>query len=457
MYRLKILADGVGITDFNDGSKVKALVQSNADIVSSISMDFKEAIYNAIPIALYESLGFTQLPATNATGYLRPYRKPQMIIRYVGSGSSAKITITNSLISAACVGAPGDAFSFDFTTYPKTGTMYAAINALSGWSCTLIADVDCTSLYKWTAKEVIGEYDYTRTLGFDCMLATDIAIPVATGYSVTLNEVEFITTADGTILAGTSGVACPAQCTVAGTAGNIEAGAIDTEMGQGTINSSIDASIVGVTNDTAFSGGANQETANARRLRFNDTISALNAGTKQGIINALRTISGVKNVGMRTSYPFRGTNTIILDDGTQTISAALLASAEKILYGDPDDLVNYPGKNAEGIGYVFVAPTIVSVSIGITATRLSNIPVDLTTIQTDIVTAVEQYINTLQLGRDVLLSEVFRVAKNSNNAIYDMAIVSPSANISINQNEFARTGSGTGGTVTVTVTISGTE
>jgi uncharacterized phage protein gp47/JayE len=119
--------------------------------------------------------------------------------------------------------------------------------------------------------------------------------------------------------------------------------------------------------------------------------------------------------------------------------------------------VNYPGKNAEGIGYVFVAPTIVSVSIGITATRLSNIPVDLTTIQTDIITAVEQYINTLQLGRDVLLSEVFRVAKNSNNAIYDMAIVSPSENISINQNEFARTGSGTGGTVTVTVTISGTE
>ena len=156
---------------------------------------------------------------------------------------------------------------------------------------------------------------------------------------------------------------------------------------------------------------------------------------------------------MRTAYPFKGTNTIIVDDGSGTISASLLASVEKVLYGDPDDLINYPGKNAEGIGYSIEAPLIIPVDVGITITRLPTVNVDLTEIETDVQTAIEQYINTLPLGANVLTSAIINAARNSNAAVYDAIVTAPVSNVAINDNEFAKTGSGTGASVTVTVTV----
>jgi uncharacterized phage protein gp47/JayE len=263
---------------------------------------------------------------------------------------------------------------------------------------------------------------------------------------------QIITTAEGTISAGESGVAIAAQNTTTGLSGNISANAIDTENGKGYINSVV-SGIEHVINDSAFSGGASAETDEERAIRFSNTVNALNAGTKEGILVAIEAIDGVKSAGMRTSYPFRGSNTIIVDDGSGSIGSTLLAEIEKVIYGDPNDLINYPGKGTEGIGYIIVAPDIVDVSIGISATRLPNVNVDLLEIKNDIQTAVEQYINTLQLGEDVLLSEIVRVGKNSNAAVYDLIVTSPASNIVVNESEFARTGSGTGGNVTVTVTV----
>ena len=115
---------------------------------------------------------------------------------------------------------------------------------------------------------------------------------------------------------------------------------------------------------------------------------------------------------MRTSYPFKGTNTIIVDDGSGVISTTLNDAVEKVLYGDPNDILNYPGKNAEGIGYNIIAPVIVPVDIGVLVYRLPNVNVDLTEISTDVQTAIEQYVNTRALGENVLLSEIVRVGKN---------------------------------------------
>jgi uncharacterized phage protein gp47/JayE len=84
---------------------------------------------------------------------------------------------------------------------------------------------------------------------------------------------------------------------------------------------------------------------------------------------------------------------------------------------------------------------------------LPAVSVDLTEIKTDVQTAVEQYVNTRALGQDVLLSEIIRVGKNSNAAAYDLVVTSPLANVSIDEDEFAKTGAGTGGTVTVTATV----
>jgi len=452
IQRLIILAKAVGLTDFNDGSKIKALLEAVADVSSTISFDFKEAIFNAIPIALYQGFGFTKTAAVSSNGFLRPYRLPAMWVKYTGAGTSALITSTSLIMSSAVVGAPGDAFSFDYATYPTANDLVTAIDALPNWEATLVTNMSSSSLYQYTSKEVVGALNYLYAEGLDITASSAEEVPVPTGFSVSVDNMIFSTTADGTVAAGETGVQIAAECQTVGAAGNISANAIDTIDGKGYIASQLEG-IEHVVNDSAFSGGAAEETDAARATRFSETVNSLNAGTKSGIEAALRAITGVRSVGMRTSYPFKGVNTILVDDGSGTISADLLDEIELVLYGDPDDLFNYPGKNAEGIAYNISAPTIVPVDIGITVYRLPAVSVDLTEIKTDVQTAVEQYVNTRALGQDVLLSEIIRVGKNSNAAAYDLVVTSPLANVSIDEDEFAKTGAGTGGTVTVTATV----
>jgi uncharacterized phage protein gp47/JayE len=454
LYRTYLLSKNVGLVDFNQGSKTRALIESNSEIISAISMDFKEAIYKSIPVALYDGFGFEKKGAVAAIGAFRLYRKPAFTIEYTGSGTSAKITSDGTHIYSAVTGSPGDAFDFDYTTYSTINDIVTQIDGLANWSATLVktASIDSTDIYYYTDKEVIGSTDYLNNSGVDIALYNNLAVVVNEGFSISVDGITFLTTSDETMLAGECNVSIAAQCASTGTDGNISAGAIDTLIGQGSINSSI-SGIEQVKNDSSFSGGSNEETESERRTRFFETINSLNAGTENGIIAAIKNIVSVRSAGIRESYPFRGVNTIIVDDGTGTISSSLLAEVEKVLYGDPNDLTNYPGKNAVGIGYNIVAPVIVPVDVGISIYRLPNINVDLTEIQTDVQTAIEQYINTRSLGEDVLLSEIIRVSKNSNAAVYDAIITSPLTNTSIDEGEFSKTGTGTGGTVTVTVSI----
>ena len=450
MFRDKILADNVGLTDFNDGSKIKSILQANSDIISALSMDFKEAIYNAIPIALYQGFGFAKKTATNAYGYIRPYRTPVMIINYTGSGSAAKITISATTISAAVTGAPGDAFSYTFASYLKTSNLATVIDSLANWTCTAVKDVDSTKIYQQVSTEVIGSKNYLYANGLDIMLQTDAAVSIPQGFSVTLNGQQIITTASATLFAGTAWILIAAQNQTAGLSGNIGAAAIDTMNGLGYINT-YNPVINYVKNDSAFSGGADAESDETRRIRFSETVNALNAGTKSGLEVAILAINTVKSVGIRPSYPSIGMVTVVVDDGTGSISTALETEVLKVIEGDPADMVNYPGKGTAGIGYSVIAPTIYDINVTLTARVLSTVVIDYATLATSIQSAVEQYINTLTLGSDVLVSEINRVAKNVSSSVYDVSISIPAANITISDSEFARTGAGTSGVVSVTV------
>lgn len=458
LYRNKMLSDDVGLTDFNEGSSIRTLLESNSEIISTIGFDFKQGLYNSIPVALYEGFGFERKGETESTGSLRLYRKPLFFIEYSGSGTSATITSSATNITSAVTGAPSDAFSFAYSTYETLTDLVSAIDGLTNWSATLVKDesIESTTIYQYSNKEVIGASNYLNSDGLDIMTQDDSDIEVVEGFSCSINDQTFLTTADGTLLAGEASVIISASSTKTGLSTNISAGAIDTLNGKGYIISSIDG-IEHVKNDSAFSGGSAKETKSERKTRFKETINSLNAGTKYGIIAAIKGITGVRDAGMRTAFPFKGTNTIIVDDGSGSISSDLQAEIEKVLYGDPDDFTNYPGKNAEGVGYNIVAPTIKAVDIGITATRLSNIRVDLDEIKTSIQTAVEQYVNTRTLGQNVLLSEIYRTGKNSNSAIYDLVVISPSANVVVSDSQFAKTGGTTGGSVNVTVTIATSE
>ena len=454
MYRNKILADNVGLTDFNAGSKVRSLLESNSEIISSIAMDFKEALYKAIPVALYDGFGFEKKAATYASGFLRLYRIPALYISYSGAGTAAEITSTNLGISATVTGAPGDNFSFLYAAFTTIGDIVTQIDALGNWAATLVktASIASDTLYQYTSEEVIGATNYLNGTGLDLMLSTDAAISIPSGFSASIDQQTILTTATGTLLAGDSSVTIAAENQTAGLTGNLAASAIDTLNGKGSINSSI-SGVEHIVNDTAFSGGAEAETDQERATRFSQTVNSLNAGTKNGILAALQAIDGVRSVGMRVGYPSRGNNTILIDDGSGSgvIDPDIEDEAEKVLYGDPADYINYPGKNAEGIGYIFAAPTIQPVNVTIEAIKLDTVNIGDTTIITDVKTAIEQYINTRGLGQDVIRTEIIRVAKDANASIYDVNLTVPASNVSVSDAAFAKTGAGTGATVTVTV------
>lgn len=454
IYQLYLLSKPNAPTDFNEGSKVSAILEALAAIISSTGMDFKEAIVKAIPVALYEGLGFSRLAATYAIGFLRLYRKPIFTLNYNGAGTVAAVTSSSTNISAVVTGAPGDNFSFDYSSYPTATDLVTAIDSETNWTATLIqlGATNSADLFQYAAVDVLLERNFLNNDGMDIMLASAGAVSIPTGFSVSVENLQILTTADGTLLAGDSSVIIAASVQTTGVTGNILLNAIDTRNGKGAINSSIQG-VEHVINDSAFSGGAAEETDEARRIRFSETVNSLNAGTEAGIISAMKSISGVRNASMRTAYPFKGANSIILDDGSGTISAALLAEAEKVLYGDPSDLLNFPGKGCAGISYLFVTPSIIPVNVHVTVYRLPSLNVNMTSIAVSVQSAIEQYINTRSLGQDVLLSEIIRVSKNSNAAVYDIVISIPTANVPIEPDQVARTGAGTGATVVVTPVV----
>jgi hypothetical protein len=451
MYRNYVLNIS-SITDFNKGAFVRAVLESNSDIVSQIMMDFKEALYKAIPIALYKGLGFPLKSARSAIGFVRPYRIPSFTLNYTGLGTSALLNVSISDFVVTVTGAAGDNLNLDFATYPKTSDLVTFIDSQANWSASLYEDVNSNTIFLYSSPEIKGSIDFELNSGFDVMLQSDVALPILQGYSISVGEIIVATTEDSEIPAGASGIQIASSVSQTGFGGNIGAEAINTKEGKGFVNTQVPG-VDFVINDSAFAGGRPIETETQRQIRFNETINGLNAGTLNGIIAAIKALDDVINAGMIPNFPFKGSNTIIVDDGSGIISPELEAEILKVLKGDPDDFENYPGKGVEGIGYILEPPTIVNVDIGITISRLSTVTADLNQMKLDARSAIEQYINTLSLGGDVILSEASRRAKNSNAAIYDAKITSPSDNIPIEGQEFAKTGAGYTGVVTVTAII----
>lgn len=450
MYRNYIINNS-DITDFNEGSVMRAILESNSEIASQIQMDHLIAIMRAIPVALFESFKFKRRNAIASTGFLVIRRKPVMSLKYIGVGGSAKITITSTDFQVAVVGQPADALSLAIASFPEVDDLVTEINNNGAWEATSIKNVPTENLFKYDEVEIVGQTDYNNESGFSLMLESDIEIPILNPYSVTINNIVFSTIIDGILPAGAVKASLNSGCSRTGVIGNIGIKTIDTENGKGFASSAIPET--NIINFTSFSGGQNEETETQRKIRFNEAILSLNAGTAKGIVSEIKKIEGVLNAGIRPNFPFKGVNTIVVDDGSGIVSSELIAKVHKALDGDPNDLENFPGKGTAGIGVNIVAPTIVAVAVNISVQRLSRVRVSLDEIKEDVKNAVETYINTLQLGQPVLISEIIKVSKNSNAGVYDMVVNAPTSNVSVNEEEFARTGDGTGASVNVTVSI----
>jgi uncharacterized phage protein gp47/JayE len=449
----KIIADEVGLTDFNEGSATRSILEAVFRVESMTGFDYLEALRRSIPIALYDGFNFKKKGASFSSGHLRFYRIPTCTVRYTGLGSSAKLSVSDTTLTITVTGAIGDDLSLNFTTYPTIAELVTAIDAHASYQASLVQFGSSASnlLYRYATMEMVGQRDYLNNFGIDLLLGPALASqPVMAGVSITLDNITYQVAANGSIPAGKAHTGpLLAQCISPGIIGNINAHAIDTRHGKGVLNTALQG-IEYVINDSAFANGQNEETDAERAYRFQVYVQGLAGSTKKGQEAAVLGITGIKSVTVRERHPVPGYNTIVADDGTGQLSDDMKDLIKKVLDGDPFDIVNYPGYRAAGILTNVDAPQVSPVNMSITVYRQGENS-DATEISLAVRSAIEQYINTRGLGQDVILSEIIMLAKKAHLAVYDVAITSPSVNIPISSNYVARTGSGTGGLITVTI------
>ena len=376
LMKNKILADDVGFTDFNVGSSIRTLLEAIALIESTTGFDYLEGLRNSIPIALYDGLGFTKKSATRGTGFLRFFRIPEFYMEYTGVGTDCLLTISAIDLTTTCAGAGGDNLSLSFVTFPTVSQLVTAINGTANYNATLVGLGNSvpSSLFQWVAKDILGATNHLAGNGFDVMVGAAPLVTLIAGLQASIDQIFFRTTAAGSIPLGeATSAAIAAESINEGITGNILAQAINTLNGKGVLNTPVNG-VEHVINDSAFSGGENEESDEDRARRFQVFVQGLSGSTVKGIESAVLNIAGIKSVTIRERFPQPGFITVIADDGTGNLSIAQIDLIRKTVEGDPNDFENFPGHRAAGILLNVDAPDVVAVNVTITIIKADQFP-----------------------------------------------------------------------------------
>lgn len=315
--------------------------------------------------------------------------------------------------------------------------------------------MDSFDFQKLPGTKATGYLKFTRYTD-----AATVSIP--SGTKVISNRgIMFKTIAAGQITLGnleSSQIA--SEAVEVGTTGNILINDIDTLNGEGNIVDVIDG-VDNCINDAAFANGGDEETDLQQIQRFRDTISGLTTSTKYGLEKVVKEIAGVKNVSVLENYPEKGVNTIIVDDGTGLLPPLLKAEIEKVINGDPLDLIHYPGKRAGGIEIIVQAPIIQVINMTLSVYKPANSLINSTDLANLVKSIIEQYINSRKSGESIVITEINTIIQNCNTEIVDTQITASSpvietltngmVQITISPQKTAKTGTGVGGTITVNI------
>ena len=443
----KIVSDDVGITAMEDGDAFYSLISAAAELYAMQGLDTLEAIKKAIYVSLYTGMDFRKKDPSKAIGKVRPWRNPAANITYTGSATSAQITISDTQLSIITTAGVDD-ITVLFSTYPTISDVMAQINAHANYSASAYKGSDASSsMFHYSSLEIVGMKTYQNIAGFDVMLVTDTEINILNPIYFTANGINCQTISDYILPAGYSTLyGIYAESTIA-RAATISADDLNTFDGKGVIStpiSGIDHWVI----DDDYSPGTDQETDEDRRNRFAIAIRG-SQFNKYGIQSSILELANVRSVEVLNNTPKRGYITAVIDDGSGIISANLQAEVDKVFYGDPNDLVNYPGVLASGVTGYASAPSILGVDINLTVYKLDP-NISSTDIQTDVIAAITDHINRLRLGYDVLNSSLYSVARGAHQSVYEVIVNSGATTISSTQ--VARTG-GSYGTVTVSVQL----
>lgn len=147
----------------------------------------------------------------------------------------------------------------------------------------------------------------------------------------------------------------------------------------------------------------------------------------------------------------RATGQITLDSGvyptglttSDTVTAeytwheGLIAEAQKIVDGDPNDRTNYPGYRAAGTQVFVIAPSILQQTIEAQVIIETDKIGEADDIRSDVQAAINRYINNLGINDDVVYTELVYHAQ-SVVGVDDVIFTTPTSNVIIGEGELAR-------------------
>ena len=205
-------------------------------------------------------------------------------------------------------------------------------------------------------------------------------IPKGTRFA-TSEGITFATVADTNIDAADITKNLLVICTTAGTVGNVPANAITTMVDNIPI-------VKSVTNPEVVINGRNMESDASRKTRFVGYIRSLSKGTLEALRYALSTVPEITSISISESLP--GIVKVYISTATGEVPEDVMNKAEEII----------EKYRAAGIQIIIstVAKITVDVSIKIGLSDLQNSSI----IQTQVKNGVMSYLNSMQVGEDLL-------------------------------------------------------
>lgn len=266
------------------------------------------------------------------------------------------------------------------------------------------------------------------TITFNNATISDMVISRGTTFisSNPAYTTKYQTIQDYSVPAGSTTATINVYCTVTGTIGNVPVGTIDV------MNTPI-GNVRSVNNAQAFQTGQDPETADAMRVRFKAYIKALTKGTTAAIEYGTRSVQSIAGCYVADQT---GLVTVYAHDANGNLDSTLQNTVTTTLD-------NY---RAAGIPVSVQPVTRISIDLNVTVTTL-NKSANTTSFQTQINTAITNYLNNMVAGQSLILSDLSSIIKYLDRTnIYDITFVVPTVNIIIQGSELIRAG-------TITVTL----
>jgi hypothetical protein len=277
-----------------------------------------------------------------------------------------------------------------------------------------------------------------------------ITIPAGTVVRVPSNEISYSTQAAGFILTGQTYVDILVACQQAGVIGNCDAGTI-TEL-----VTSI-AGVSSASNPQPLINGRNVETDDERKVRFQGYISTLARGTKAAVAYGAKTAKLTDSLGIVTEYvayagvvePWVSDSAqpisllrVYIHNGASATSAPLVAEAQRVVdgYFGTDGVTPVAGSGWKAAGVKCIVSAASDLPVNVTGTIYVDSGFNAVAVKAACESAMRAYIQGLEVGADVILSELVAIAKRDVQGVFNIVLTVPSADVSVASNAKAISG-----------------